>query len=326
MVIIPTYNHPEMIYDIVYQTIDVYKGELFEFEIHDGSTNDETKNIIESYCNLGRKNIKYCRYDSKISLDEKCKIAIEKNPYDYFMLLGDGNLYDFNNLDEQLRKNDYKKCNVVNLEPFCRTEFNKDNGALLNVAIEYGDPIKYSKYYSHLTYFGGAIYKTDFIKRAFDREYYKVCREDNISWWIVVCIFNRLIELKNENKSTLCSMLYVDGLNGNAKKKDHTWADKEKYFIITFKIFNKDLNLLYDEYDDVKKDIVRTFRDDSLATRGYLLVKRINKDINLKLVRKYGKDIQYVEGYYGYMIALSLTPAFLLKVLRKLRKIIKNKR
>lgn len=311
--------------DIVYQSIDTYKGELFEFEIRDSSTNDETKNVVESYNKLGRKNIKYYHYDSKFSLDEKCKIAIENNPYDYFMLLGDGNLYNFNELDEQLKINDYKKYNVVNLEPIYRKQFNKDYNAILNVVIEYDDPIKFSKYYSHLTYFGGAIYKTDFIKGAFAKEYYKACREDNISWWIVVCIFNRLIELKKENKSTLCAMLYVDGLNGNVKKTDHSWADKEKYFIITFKLFNKDLNELYDEYNGIKKDIVKTFRDDALATRRYLLYKRLNKDIDLKLVRKYKKDIKYVKGYYGYMVALSLTPVFILKFLRKLYKLIKQK-
>lgn len=324
MVIIPTYNHHEMINDIVYQTIDTYNGELFEFEIHDSSTNDETKNIIEAYNKLNKRNIKYFRYESNLALDEKCKIAIENNKLDFYILLGDGNLYNFNNLELQLKNNVFEKFNVINLEPLIRKKINKDCDAKLNSAIEYENPIKYIKYYSHLTYFGGAIYKTNFIRETFDKSYYKKCREDNLSWWTTVCIYNQLMDYKKQNISTLCSTLYVDGLNGNSKKKDHSWADKEKYFILTFKVFNKDVDLLYSEYDNVKKEIVKTFRDDSLASKRYLIQKRLNKDINIKLVKKYKKDIKYVHGYYGFMIFICLVPVFVIKLLKKLYKIIKR--
>ena len=324
LVIIPTYNHHEMINDIVYQSIDTYKGELFEFEIHDGSSNDNTKEIIENYNKENRKLVKYYRYDSNISLDEKCKIAIENNKLEYFMLLGDGNLYDFNNLELQLTKNNFDKYQVINLEPIIRRKFNNELDAKINETIEYFDPIKYSKYYSHLTYFGGAIYNTNYIRNTFEKDYYKECRKANISWWLPLSIFNQFIDFQKENKNIVCANLYIDGLKGNSKKKDHSWADKEKYFVLTFELFNKDIGLLYSDYDSVKKQIVKTFRADSLASKRYLIQKRINKDINLKLVRKYKKDIKYVNGYYRFMIFICLVPRFVFKIVKKLYKFIKR--
>ncbi len=324
MVIIPTYNHPEMINDILYQTIDTYNGELFEFEIHDGSTNNNTQEIIENYNKESGRIVKYCRYNSSVSLDEKVKIAIENNRLNYFMLLGDGNLIDFNNLDLQLLSNNFDKYQVVNLESITRKEFNNDLGAKLNEVMEYDDPVVYSKYYSHLTYFGGAVYNTDFIRGAFDKRYYKECRKANISWWLSLSIFNQFVDYRKDNKCTVCANLYVDGLDSNPKKKDHSWADKERYFVLTFELFNMDVSLLYSDYNAVKKTIVKSFRDDSLASRRYLIQKRINKDINIKLVRKYKRDIKCVHGYYGFMIFICLIPVFLLKMAKKLYKTIKR--
>ena len=82
--------------------------------------------------------------------------------------------------------------------------------------------------------------------------------------------------------------------------------------------------MLYSEYDNEKKEIVKTFRDDSLASKRYLIQKRLNKDINIKLVKKYKKDIKYVHGYYGFMIFICLVPVFVIKLLKKLYKIIKR--
>ena len=56
-VVIPTFNHPLYIKFIIDNCIKTYKGNLFSFEIHDSSDNNETEYLAKNI-----EGIKYYKY------------------------------------------------------------------------------------------------------------------------------------------------------------------------------------------------------------------------------------------------------------------------
>ena len=90
-VLIPTYNRPKCIELLLRDCISAYQGQLFKFVILDSSTNDETERLANNYSKA-----EYKRFDSTTEVDNKVIESIMNCFEDYYWLLGDGNLVDFN--------------------------------------------------------------------------------------------------------------------------------------------------------------------------------------------------------------------------------------
>lgn len=93
---------------------------------------------------------------------------------------------------------------------------------------------------------------------------------------------------------------------------------------MVFKLFNKDVNLLPEIFDQHKKAIIKNFRDDALATKRYILKQKRIHNLDSKYVIKYRNDIKAIPGYYPYMLCVSLIPNWAMDLIYKLYKNIKH--
>lgn len=303
-VIIPTYNRPKCIELLLKNCIGKYKGDKFKFVVLDSSTNEETKMVLKNV-----QNLEYRRFDPSILLDDKVIGAILGCQEEYYWLLGDGNLVDFNMMDYWISQfSDFDVLEVDLLSSKRSRIRTQDNYEIHN------DLMKFIKErYSHLTYWGATIVRTEKAKFLFINGMMKKYREDNPSWWAGSLIAEMIAnDIRNGNKSTVIS-LFTDAVSYNPGKTDHSWTNGENYFRMTFQVFDKDVYLLPKDYDGIKDEIIRVFRDDAMVTKRKLLhLKRLGV-IKPEYVRKYKTYIQDVKGYYGFILMLSFVPDYVIE-------------
>jgi len=68
---IPTYNHPQVMKETLKACACVYQGKGVDIYIYDSSTDEETKNVVESFVLEGFKNLYYIGLDPSVGFDEK---------------------------------------------------------------------------------------------------------------------------------------------------------------------------------------------------------------------------------------------------------------
>lgn len=322
-VIMPTCNRSECIQYFFDKCIRDYKGTLFSFEFHDSSNNDLTKDIVENgikmLCNLS---IQYFRYDFNISGDDKAIFAIKNVYNDYFWLMGDGNVVDFNKLEKLLMENQYFKYDVLNIEALHRKgHLNQDKKFRLNQVYEVNDPVLYAeKYFSHLTYWGAAIIRKSFFRCNYEDKTVTKYQCEKIPWWIACLIF----ESCNKQKEIVLGTVYTNFVGYNPMKKDHGWIGGGKYYDYTFKKFNRAIELLPDTYSDIKMCIIKRFRQDSLVSYGYLIHLRYIGILNYHLVKKYKHDIDKVDGFYRRLMLISFLPKSIAGLIDNIKNSVKN--
>ncbi len=88
-VVVPTCNHAESMQYLMESYKEELKNEKFILSIHDSSSDDKTKALIEANEHY-QKNLRYYRYDYEMHIDEKTLLALKKSDADYVMLAGDG--------------------------------------------------------------------------------------------------------------------------------------------------------------------------------------------------------------------------------------------
>lgn len=314
-VIIPTYNRPKCIEFLLRDCIDAYQGELFKFVILDSSTNDDTKALAEK-----TEKIEYRRFEPSVKVDDKIIGAIMECSDDYYWLLGDGNLVDFNSIEyliEKLPDFDVLEIDSIN---------SKRNTKSLNENYEtHDDFIDFIKTrYSHLTYWGAIIIKTELAKETFMSGVMDKYREDTLSWWSATLVCEMISSaIENEMKPRIYT-IYTKYFYFNPEKKDRNWAKGENYFLTTFRVFDKDVYMLPKYFNEVKDDIIRIFRDDVLVTKSYLINLKMQNVIKLKYVMKYKNDIQHVRGYFFLIFVLACIPKPFIEVVYKIHKLLKG--
>ena len=321
-VIIPTYKHPWLIDSILKESLHVYSGDLFVFEIHDSSPDKETEGIVKQFIeSFPDQRINYYRYPVEMSVDDKVLGAIKNTKEEYFYLMGDGNLVDFNELEQLLIKNNYKQYGVIDVEHTDRKQFNGDLDFENHKIISFQNATHFiSKYFSHMTYWGATIVDTTHFHECWKQgrfdKYFKIKNP----WWIACCE-TEMIGMDKINGA----VLYSDVIKGNPLKNDHSWTDDEKYYEYTFRRFNEAVGLLPDKYNDVKQKIISVFRKDSLVTYRYVLDRRINGVVNIKRTWKYRKDIMRIHGYFAFIFLASIIPTRMLKLIRSVKRLICGK-
>lgn len=315
-VLIPTYNRSKCIELLLRDCINLYQGELFKFVLLDSSTNDDTKALAEN-----SEKIEYRRFEPSVKVDDKVIGAILKCTDDYYWLLGDGNLVDFNSIEHLIEKlPDFDVLEIDSIN-------SKRNTKLLQEDFEtHDDLVDFIRTrYSHLTYWGSSIVKTEAAKEIFKSGIMNKYREDTLSWWsaALVCeMISSAIELKMKPR---IYTIYTKYFNSNPEKKDRSWAKGENYFLTTFRVFDKDVYMLPKYFDEVKNDIICIFRNDVLVTKSYLINLKIQNVIKLKYIMKYKNDIQHVRGYFLFIFALACIPKSFLEVAYKIRMMFNTK-
>lgn len=304
-VIIPTYNRPLCINDFI-DSIAAYSGELFTFQIHDSSDNCDTESIIRQ--RKPKKTI-YIRHRKEEQFFEKLIKSLSYCDTDYFFLVGDGNVVDFNKLETDLLSKRYFEYELIGL--------NSNSQKKEPIIYTYDNLLQFApEYFTKSTYWGFSILKFSLISNYLSAEDLKLYDDSTGSWWIGSVIMRGLCEKKGK------SLILNDRYSFISKnKKDHCWAVGERYYLLTFKALNKIVFMLPDFYNDVKLEMIKVFRNDCLATKKYLIGKRASKTITLKLTKKYREDIKAVRGYYHFMLFLSIIPSFLIRFAYKIRRI-----
>ena len=316
-VIIPTYNRELCIRYLIEQSIEPYKGILFRFLILDSSTSDDTEMLCKqlNHC----KQFEYQRVASDVQPDDKVVNAIMHCSDDYYWLLGDGNLVDFNGIEQTLLSANYKEYDVLEIDSL---ESKRNPIRRSEHFIERSNLVSYiATNFTYLTYWGSSIIHTTRAKECFLNGCMDKYRQDILSWWSA-CLICEMINTDDANVvRTKAGTLYTKAFKGNPGKKDRSWANGEKYFLTTFEVFNRDIKLLPEMFSSVKKDIIKNFRDDLLVSKRYLLQLKLGGVLSTQYVKKYKREIQIVKGYYLYMLLLSLTPNALLVGLQKVYRI-----
>ncbi|MCI6008960.1 MAG: glycosyltransferase [Anaerostipes hadrus] len=314
-VIIPTYNRPKCIELLLRNCINVYQGQLFKFVILDSSTNNETAEIAKEYCIA-----EYKRFDSTVKVDDKVIGSILECCEDYYWLFGDGNLADFNFIEKLIIKLPY--FDVLEVD----SSKSKRNTKLLQEDFEtHDDLVDFIRTrYSHLTYWGSAIVKTEIAKEMFNSGKMDKYRQDVLSWWSAAMVCEMISDVVGKGKKPKIYTLFTEHFYGNPAKKDKSWAKGENYFLTTFKVFDKDVYMLPKYFDEVKNDIICIFRNDVLATRRYLIHLKRQNVIKLRYVLKYKNDIQDVKGYFPFILVLACIPKFCVEIAYNTLKLLKG--
>lgn len=326
-VIIPTYKRSDCIKLLISDYINKYHGSLFQFDIIDSSPDESTKLVYEESV-VSKSNCLYHKVSSDLSVDVKVISSIRKVETDYFYLFSDGWVIDFNELEKLLLDNEYNNSQLINIE---RTYRIKRTGQsfLPGILYNFNDPIKYaSLYFSHLSCWGVAIVQTKFFQVCFNNNEIleKYTKADPFSWWFNCSVLDIADYWKRRNGEVCLSTLYTDIIAVNPLKKGRSWGNGEQYYEMNFKVLNRDVGLLCDTYNDVKKSLILQLRNDVLVTKRNMITLRKAKVITLKRTLKYKQDIRVVPGFYLFMIGISLIPSSLLGSRDRLKEIIKSNR
>lgn len=315
-VIIPTYNRPECIQYLLDYSLKQYHGHLFCFEVHDSSLNSKTRDLIEAFNEQPNSfKIKYFLYDSAIRVDIKVVNAIKKVVSDYFYIFGDGTFLDFNLLEKAILENLLNGFDILDIESVNRIGYlDQDSSFLPNSIKQEKDYVLFAKkYFSHLTYWGASIVRTKFFSYVFESNLIDKYLVFNLSWWLPCCLLDCMSYQNHKSLSSRLFVSYFSFISANPKKKAHSWTKGENYFVTTFYVLNRNLELLPPDYDGVKKEMVDFFRRDCLVNKNTLIQLRIEKTLQTRLVRKYKEDIDFIPGYFDLMLKYSKKPVFLLK-------------
>lgn len=314
-VIIPTYNRPKCIELLLRDCINIYQGELFKFVLLDSSTNDDTKALAEN-----SEKIEYRRFEPSVKVDDKVIGEILKCTDDYYWLLGDGNLVDFNSVEHLIEKlTDFDVLEIDSIN-------SKRNTILLQEDFEtHDDLVDFIRTrYSHLTYWGATIIKTDTAKNMFKSGTMDKYREDALSWWSATLVCEMISAALEKGIKPHIYTLFTEHFYGNPGKKEQSWAKGENYFHTTFKVFDKDVYMLPKCFNEVKNDIICIFRDDVLVTKSYLIHLKRRGVIKLKYVLKYKDDIQDIKGYFPFIFVLACIPKPCIEIAYKIHKLVKG--
>ena len=324
-VIIPT-NRFECLKVIFEKCINLYKGTLFKFAVHDSSEDNDIKNLCLQYCKTKKCNLQYYQYNPSLSVDIKAINAIKTINSDYFWLFGDGNLVNFNEMEQLLISNDFMRYDVLNIDTLDRRGYlGQDKEKCANYIYAYEKPVEYArKYFSRLTYWGSAIIRTKYYNCIFSENIIDKYVDNQIPWWIACSIFEAIAYWNEKNIRSILGVVYTDCISYNPAKKDHWWTQDEKYYFYVFTKFNQGINLLPKIYSSERKTIICFFRNDALVSNSYLLYLRSIGTLNRIFVKKYKSEIVVVDGFYYKMLFFCCIPQTIAVIGNRLKYIIKK--
>ena len=314
-VVIPTYNRSTCIKYQLENYLDKYKGNLFVFEIHDSSTNDETFGLINN-CNNDK--ISYYRYSTDINGDVKTIHAIQNVKTAYYFLLGDGVCVDFDKLEKKLSEICYDKYKVIGF----RTTEGLNKSIFKDYDITHLDECDgndyFVKYFWALTLYGSMIVRTDVVKEVSNEAQKYI---DILSPFMHDCILFEGIS-KYGGK---CAFVFVDFITDNPYKKGSGWKKSKQTLEFFCYRYYESVLLLPNCYEkESRRFLISNNKYSNLFGFKSLLVLRANGNVTFKLVRKYKFYIKKTIANPIKIYLSLLIPPFVLKGLIKIYRKLKR--
>ena len=319
-IIVPTYNHSEYI-DYYLSQMECIDNMNVLLEIHDSSTNDDTKKVVETY-QTHISNLKYYRY-SDINVDVKTILALQKCNTEYAFLCGDGVIFNIEKCGERVLSAITSKYDVIELydeaTPKHYNYYNALEKKYKKQDIIYDDiKTHFVENIWHMPYYGGSIVKVEVFKNASMEQMKQI-----IGLGFVYPYMIYSFPYKDYHAIVMGGDFHIR----NPHKKMAIWESTQKSGIkIWAKNFPETINHLPSEYDSIKERTIILAE----KTLGYLTLKGL---INLRLIDNYNYKIlkQYKEELKKYaacglfvQYVIAITPKFMFRILRKIIKMVRR--
>lgn len=189
---VPTYNHPNVVEDVLEKSLETYKKYNIDIYYFDSSEDEQTEKIIKKYQHLGYENLKYISVDSEIDAEEKMKIIFEGSKlleeYKYIWPIKDRVWFPEDTICKMCTevKENY---DVIFIEAMknCKSALNRD--------MLYDDPVQFYADWAWLTTsIDVLIYNKQTILKDYQVHKFKekYPQKHNIFWGTYVHLFNEL--------------------------------------------------------------------------------------------------------------------------------------
>ncbi len=156
-----TYNRPEHIKEYLEHIINPTKEKDIDIYIYDGSSNNKTEKVVESFGEAGYKHIRYFHYGSSVrETRQRMMNAMQCPDSQYVWLCGDKFIVNPVYYDIILDhvKRDFDMITIYN--------------SALNGTQYFDDPVKYLEYsVVPFTHYGATIVKKDILVKDIKKEY-----------------------------------------------------------------------------------------------------------------------------------------------------------
>lgn len=315
-IVMPTYNHPDYIRYTLETILNIDEYNIL-FEIHDSSTDDETKKIVDEYKEK-YKNLSYIKYED-IDVDIKTIVALNSVKTKYVHLCGDGaipNLEKITSLCQKYMDSDFDIIELYDTQNKKHiTEFNKIKECRKQEEIVYSN--LYDYLYDniwHLPCYGGSIVKSS-IFSSFNEENMKE---------LISCgyVYPYMVILNLDDKLKAVA-LGDDFLLPNIRKKASIWIKEGRGIELWA---NKFPNTIYKTKkcsdDEFKTIMIESQKKLNLLTFKGLLTFRMNGNFNFKVKRQYSDSLNKYGACSKFkMNLICLTPKWVLSLLWKIKHI-----
>lgn len=323
-VIIPTYERPELIHDILYNQISSYIGSLFEIIIYDTSRDNQSEQEYSQYMKTFpfHCNVQYIRQPCSMSLSSKIKLAIETCRTPYFYISGDGIRLHYSLLEKEL-------CERIHYELYDVLNMNSNKSFYCIKKRLHDDTIHYNndshrfvrETMSLMTLYGASIAKTSLflesIKKGYFDKFFKA--NDGLNGYVYV---STLCENLLEHHDLNMISFYTDAMEANTipKPAANKWVTGESFYTVGLKRFMCSINAMENlDLDDKKIVIYRYYKSDWSAFKlHHVLYLKESNALTQNLIKKY-KPYLKKAGLYGTFRLASVFPSrvyFLLKALK----------
>jgi len=249
---IPTHNHPEVVEDVLRESLDIYKKYNVDVYYYDSSENDDTQRVINSFKMVGYSNLYYVRVPYDWGVDYKVQMIFSQykfqKDYEYIIPLKD-RVYYSDNLWQCVISGMQKKPDIMLVG---LSVYNNSFGTF----VEYTNPVAFYRDCGWLTTsLDAVIYRYKSILSDFDMEQYNIENKNkpyNIYWVAYVLLFRKLAE----GKRVIAIISDNDRIIINSELGKSSWKND------TFKIW-KDYWIAVNEglpqlYNEIKKSVIKT--------------------------------------------------------------------
>lgn len=221
-VCIPTYNHPDVVDDVLFHCAEVYKRYGLDVYYYDSSDNDETRKVIEAFQNKGFDNLYYIRENLPLELTIKkvenifMSEGIQKE-YEYMWYLRDRCW-----CEEKTLKLMYKAMEEYHDLIFLdvgHPDFPEEISFCNNADAFYHRCGDYATSMDAAIYNVKTMLKSDFTMEKFKEEYDSVCRG---SFFHFLLIFDGLAKKASPN---ICLIAGKNMTIFHSRKGASGWSD-----------------------------------------------------------------------------------------------------
>jgi hypothetical protein len=315
LILIPTYNRPENIASFLASLEEINgAGDLSFITIlfADSSKDSRTENIVTKYINNNNSkiNIAFRKYPDTLCLDEKLFSCMKSNGADYFYLLGDSYILDFDRFIK-IFKEEYGKADVINVIPASNKIYEKfmmKMGGKIDAALKYNDKIKYFRDFFWLDIMYGA---TIISKKVVD---YCVSNNLNIKYkdnsFSYPCYIFDYLSVYPSNES----VYFTNCIKYTNNKRKPSWWKKDKLYDLWAVELSDAFDYLPIDYSNDKHSVIKeTNIRTAYFTKKFILLQRADGILNYKSFVKYKDYFKKTIKNYHFMEISCFIPKFILK-------------